>query len=44
MRTLEERAEHEINLIKQDESMTEEEKAEAIKEVYEELREIESGY
>ncbi len=36
-----ERAEHEIDLIEQDESMTDEEKRLAIKEVYQELRDIE---
>ena len=41
MYQLEKRAEREIDLIEQDESMTQEEKRKAIKEVYEELREAE---
>lgn len=38
---MEERAEHEIELIEQDESLTDEEKKQAIKEVHEELQEYE---
>ncbi len=38
---LEERAEREIELIREDDSMTAEEKKKAIKEIYAELREIE---
>jgi len=40
MKTLLERAEHEIELIEQDESMDDEEKRQAIKEIYEELKEL----
>lgn len=41
MKTLEERAEHQIELIEQDESMTEEEKRIEIKDIYEQLKEYE---
>ena len=40
MKSPEERAEHEIELIEQDDSMTADEKKKAIKEVYDELCEI----
>jgi len=40
MKTLEERADAEVMLIEQDESMTDEEKSKAIREVYEELEEL----
>ena len=38
------RAEREIKLIEQDDSMTDEEKRKAIKEIYQELREVESEF
>jgi len=41
MKTMEERAEHEIELIEQDDSMDEKEKRKAIKEIYEQLKEYE---
>ena len=43
MKTIEERAEHEVELIEQDENLTDEEKRQMIKEVYEELQEYEKG-
>ena len=43
MKTLEERADHEVALIEQDEAMTDKEKRQAIREVYEELREMQEN-
>ncbi len=40
MKTLEERADHEVALIEQDEAMTDAEKRQAIREVYQELHEM----
>ena len=40
MKTLEERAEHEVELISQDEAMTDEEKRRAIRDIYGELEEL----
>lgn len=40
MKSPEERAEHVIELIEQDDSLTEEEKRRAIKDVYDELKDI----
>ena len=41
---MERRAEHEIELIEQDDSMSDEEKRVAIKEIYKDLKEIEKDY
>lgn len=43
MKTLEERADHEVTLIEQDEVMTDKEKRQAIREVYEELSEMQEN-